>query len=91
MEKHFFLLFFRQVCGACEVCQQTKPQIGKQDAEPEFYPVPEDPVTSLAVDFVSLPKSVVNGETYDYLMVVVCRLTGYILAIRTQELGLSRQ
>ena len=56
----------RQVCGACEVCQQTKPQTGKQHGEPAFYLVPDDPFTSLAIDFVSLPKTVVNGETYDY-------------------------
>ena len=78
-----------QVCGACEMCQQTKPQTEKQHGEPAFYPVPDDPFTSLAIDFVSLPKTVVNGETYDYLMVVLCRLTGYILAIPTQKLGLD--
>ena len=79
----------RQVCGACQVCQQTKPQTGKQHGEPAFYPDPDDPFTPLAIDLVSLPKTVVNGETYDYLMVVVCRLTGYILAIPTQKLGLD--
>ena len=26
----------RRVCGACEVCQQTKPQTGKQHGEPAF-------------------------------------------------------
>ena len=66
----------RQVCGASEVCQQTKPQTWKQHGEPAFYPVSDDPFTSLAIDFVSLPKTVVNGETYDYLMVLVCRLKG---------------
>ena len=32
----------RHVCGACKVCQQTKPQTGKQHGEPVFYPVPDD-------------------------------------------------
>ena len=77
----------RQVCGACEVCQQTKPQTGNQHGETAFYPVPDDPFISLGIDFVSLPKTVVNAQTYDYLMVVVCRLTGYILAIPTQKIG----
>ena len=78
-----------QLCRACEVCHQTKPQTGKQHGELAFYPVPDDPFTSLAIVFVSLPKTVINGETCDYLMVGVCRLTGYILAIPTQELGLD--
>ena len=79
----------RQVCWACEVCQQTKPQTGKQHGDPAVYPVPDDPFTSLAIDFLSLPKTVVNGETYDYLMIVVCRLLGYFLALPTQKLGLD--
>ena len=71
------------------MCQQTKHQTGKQHGDRAFYAVPDDPFTSLAIDFVSLPKTVVNGEPYDYLMVVLCRLTGYVLAIPTQKLGLD--
>ena len=40
--------------------------------------------------FVDVPKTVLNRETYDDLMVVVCRLIGYVLAIPTQKLGLDR-
>ena len=75
----------RKVCGACEVCQQTKPQTRNQHGEPAFYPVPDDPLTSLAIDLVSLPKTVVNGETYDYLMVVVCRLQATFWPFRPEN------
>ena len=37
---------------------------------------------------MSLPKTVVHGETYDYLMVIVCRSKGSILVIPTRKLGL---
>ena len=47
----------------------------------------DDPFTSLAIDFVSLPKTVVNVESYNYLVVILCRLTGYIFAIATQKIG----
>ena len=58
----------QQLCRARQVCQQNKPKTGKQHGEPEIYPVPDEPFTSLAIDFVDLPKTEVNGDTYDYLM-----------------------
>ena len=45
--------------------------------------------SSLSIDFVDLPKTEHNTVKYDYRMVVVCRLSGYVLAIPTTKSGLD--
>ena len=79
----------KSFCDSCEVCQQTKPRTGIQPGEVEFYPVPDEIFSSLAIDFVDLPKTKVNDVVFDYAMVVVCRFTGYVLAIPTTKLGMD--
>ena len=57
----------------------------------EFAPVPQYPFTLLAIDFCKLPEWLQKstGENVDYLMVIVCRQTGYVLAVPRQEKGLD--
>ena len=51
------------------------------------------PFALAAVDFVSLPevKHPETGAKVDYAMVMVCCLTGYILAIPCRQGGLTSQ
>ena len=53
------------------------------------FPVPSHPIASFA--FVSLPevKHPETGVKVNYAMVIVCRLTGYILAIPCRQEGLT--
>jgi hypothetical protein len=56
----------------------------------DFCPVPEDIFTSLCIDFVDLPAVTgTDGRQYDYVMVIVCRLSGYIIGIPCRKLGLT--
>ena len=68
-----------------------KARRGKQPDACEFGPVPQYPFESLATDFCKLPgcsqKS--TGKNDDYLRVIVCRHTGYVLTIPCQEKGLD--
>ena len=79
----------KSFCHSCEVCQQTNPRTGIQPGEVEVYPVPDEIFSSLAIDFVDLPKTKVNDAVFDYAMVVVCRFTGYVLAIPTTKLRMD--
>ena len=79
----------KTVCDACAVCQQTKPRTGKQPGSVDHFPIPSDVFSSLSIDFVDLPEAESGGVKYDYCMVVVCRLSGYVLAIPTTKRGLD--
>ena len=69
------------VVKSCNVCQATK---ARRDAQPdtlEFVPIPEFPFSSTSVDFVSMPERHHHSQKYNGIMVVVGRLTGYIVAV----------
>ena len=80
-----------KILGRCHECQTTKAKRGKQPDTCEFAPVPQYPFTSLAIDFCKLPECLQKstGKKVDYLMVIVCRQTRYVLAIPCQEKGLD--
>ena len=67
-----------------------KARLGKQPDTCDFAPVAQYPFTSLAIDFCKLPECLQKstGKKVDYLMVIVCRRTGYVLAISCQDKGL---
>ena len=78
-----------KILGGCHECQTTKARRSKQPDTCEFAPVPQYPSTFLAIDFCKLPKCLQKstGKKMYYLMVIVCRHTGYVLAIPCQEKG----
>ena len=41
------------------------------------------------MDFVELPPVKVEKKVYDYAMVIVCRLSGYTMAIPFQKKGMD--
>jgi hypothetical protein len=80
------------VCKACHVCQAVKPASGpRQPGTMDFWPIPADVFHSLAMDFLSLPETKLNGATYDSCLIVVCRLSGYIQAIPCAKKGLTAE
>ena len=68
-------------CDACHSCQQTKPRVGIDPDSVNHYPIPDDPFSSVALDLRHFKPVTVNDVQYDYCMVVVCRLTWYVLAV----------
>ena len=48
-------------------------------------------IRCIAIDFVELPATQFRGEKYDYLMVIVDRLTGYVLALPCRKKGLTAE
>ena len=75
----------------CSVCQRAKPRRGAQLDTLESSPVPDHIFHSILVDFVKSPDNPVkrNAKTYDVVLCIVCRSTGYIMAIPCTEAGLT--
>ena len=72
-----------KVVGHCRVCQTTKHRKGVQADTLDHYPIPDNIFDSIAVDFLDLTGNpVTEGKVeYNYVLVVVCRLSRYIIAI----------
>ena len=78
------------ICRLCPVCQAVKQRHGKPTGSLDFFPIPDDIFSSLCMDFLELePCKGSDGKEYNYVLVVVCRLSGYILAIPCQKAGLT--
>ena len=76
----------------CVVCAQAKARRGPHPDYCRPFPVPSFPFSSVAIDFVDLPE-VRNQSTQtkilaNYAMVIVCWLTGYVMAIPFCKEGL---
>ena len=72
-----------KVVGHCRVCQTAKHRKGVQPDTLDHYPIPDNIFDSIAVDFLDLTGNpFTEGKVeYNYVLVVVCRLYGYIIAI----------
>ena len=73
----------QQVVHHCQVCQTAKPRKRAQPDTHEGYSIPEEMFGSISVDFLDLTSDPVttHGTIFDYVLVVVCRLSGYLIAI----------
>ena len=75
------------VVEGCPVCQAAKHRQGTQPESNQPYPIPEYPFSSVCIDFCDLtPDPCTHRNTeYDYVLIVVRRLTGYFIAVRCQK------
>ena len=71
------------VVNPCPICGQGKGRKGLQPASNHPAPVPEYPFSSVCIDFCDLSgrSCTANNRAYDYVLVVVCQLTGYVVAV----------
>ena len=75
------------VVEGCPACQATNHRQGGQPECNQPYPIPEYPFVSVCIDFCDLtsdPCTHRNTE-YDYVLIVVRRLTGYVIAVPCQK------
>ena len=84
--------FCLDVCHHCPICQAVKPRTGKSPGTLDYFPIPQDIFTSLCMDFLELETCKGrDGREYNYVLVVVCRLSGYVVAIPCQKSGLTAE
>ena len=55
------------------------------------FPIPDYPFASLAMDFVKLPHTKVGATEFDFVFVIVDRLTGYTMGIPCLEERLTAE
>ena len=80
-----------KICKECALCQSVKVNKGIQNKTLEFYAIPPHVFHSLAMDFVDLPSVKYEGAEFDYALVIVCRLSGYIMALPCKKKGLTAE
>ena len=77
-----------QGCSTCQTCKaRSNPSADTQ----QFWPIPEFPFASLAMDFVKLDECKIDGEVYDTVFAIVDRLTGYVMGIPCRDEGLTAE
>ena len=76
---------------SCHVCSATKARRGRHSDTCHSPPIPHYPFSSVSMDFFSLSrcKHEATGKIFDYVYMIVCRLTGYFVAIPCQQKGLD--
>ena len=78
------------VCHHCQVFQTVKPRRGQVPWTMDFFPIPDEIFSSLCMDFVDIEPCKDNEDkSYDCCFVIVCRLSGYIMAIPCRKEGLT--
>ena len=68
-------------CSDCAVCRATKSPNHSTAGNPVYMAIPEAPMRSVATDVFAMPEVTVEGETYDCVILVVDRHSGYIVAV----------
>ena len=67
--------------GHCQVCQAVKGRKGLQPDTMHSYPIPEYPFSSISPDVCKLDEVKQGAVVYDSVFVIVCCLTGYVMAL----------
>jgi transposase InsO family protein len=79
-------------CKHCQVCQAVKPRQGRSPGTLDFCPIPEDIFSSLCMDFLEVPEiKDKQGNSWNYIFVIVCRSSGFIEAIPCNKRGLTAE
>ena len=68
-------------CSDCAVCRATKSPNHSTAGNPVYTAIPEAPMRSVAMDVFAMPEVIVDGETYDCVILAVDRHSGYIVAV----------
>ena len=79
----------KDVCGQCLVCQACKSRNQKPLGLLQSLPIPFSIFDSVSLDFLELPRVTFKGLPFDYVFVVVCRLTSFVVLIPTTKAMLT--
>ena len=63
--------------SSCEHCQKQKAKHNKDRYVHPLIPLSYNPMAYISCDIKYMPKGIYN---YEYLLVVVCEITGFIVA-----------
>ena len=85
-----------KLCGNfnkhCHICQSVRKRSGKRPGTLDYFPIPEDIFSHICADFLQLdPCQDDEGNTFDYIFVIVCRLSGFVMGIPCRKSGLTAE
>lgn len=77
----------RKYTDECEICQGVRTPRHRPYGHLQSLPLPLFPFQEISLDFITgLPQSTrCNGETYNAILVIVCRMTKFAMFIPTQK------
>ena len=73
----------------CRVCHSCKAPNRSGTDSLEHFPITSTPFSSVSMDFVELDSVKVDRQNFHSALIVVCRLSGYIIVIPTRKKGLD--
>ena len=79
------------VVSRCPVCQACKTRNQKPAGLLQSLPIPDSIFQSVSVDFLELPKITRGSVCFDYVLVVLCRLSSFCVLVPTNKAGLTSQ
>ena len=68
-------------CSDCAVCRATKSPKHSTAGNPVYTAIREAPMRSVAMDVLAMPEVIMEGETYDCVILAVDRHSWYIVAV----------
>ena len=80
-----------QVRNQCGVCQAVGKRRGPWKSKIRSTLIPPYVMDSVAVDLFSMLAADFEGQTYDTMVLCVCRASGYIVATTCLNLGLTAE
>lgn len=81
----------KELVKECLVCQSCKVANTKKYGELTPLPIPNNVFESVGMDFVKMPMVTRDSESYDFILVVVCRLSKVTILIPCLESGLTSE
>ena len=80
-----------RICRECNVCQSCNYPNFRMKAPIHLTPIPDQIMSSMALDILSLPSVRWEGENFDSLLVCVDRLSGWMIARPCRKVGLTAE
>ena len=78
----------KKVGKGCSVCHACNPDNRNVTGEPQWTPVPDQPMESVAIGVFSMPEIHIGKETFDCVVLCVDRHSGYVVAVPARKKGL---
>ena len=78
-----------KVKSLCEVCAACNPANYSVAGNEQWTPIPDRPIESVSIDVFSMPEIKAGKDTYDCVVIVVDRHSGYLVAVPANKKGLT--
>ena len=78
-----------KVKSHCQVCAACNPANYSLAGDQQWTPIPDKPMEPVSMDVFSIPKVKLGKVTYDCVVIVVDRHSGYLVVVPAKKKGLT--